>query len=87
MVKGKAKTFEARMQRLQEIVTALEKGDISLEESVQLYKEGTQLSLQCREQLAKARHDITICGGAAADTPFTPVHTGDTPDTEHDGDF
>ncbi len=72
-MKGKAKTFEARMQRLQDIVGALEKGDISLEESVQLYKEGKQLSLQCREQLEKARHEITVCADGK-ETPFTQVY-------------
>lgn len=48
------------MERLQEIVTALEKGDLPLEQGVELYKEGMELSRACRGQLDKARHDIRI---------------------------
>ncbi len=85
-MKGKAKTFEARMQRLQEIVTALEKGDISLEESVLLYKEGKQLSTQCRGQLEKARHEITVCADEK-ETAFIQVKTQHTDDTSEGASF
>ncbi len=54
------KTFEERVERLQMIVSALEKGDVALEQSVSLYKEGMQITMACREQLEKARHDITL---------------------------
>ncbi len=53
-------TFEERMQRLQSIVSAMEGGNVPLEESVALYKEGMELSQICRTQLEKARHDITL---------------------------
>ncbi len=53
-------TFEERMQRLQSIVSAMEGGNVPLEESVALYKEGMELSQMCRKQLEKARHDITL---------------------------
>ncbi len=54
------KTFEERVERLQAIVNAMEKGDVPLEQGVALYKEGLQLSQLCREQLDKARHDISV---------------------------
>lgn len=53
-------TFETRMERLQEIVTALEKGDLPLEQGVDLYKEGMELSRACRGQLDKAHNDIRV---------------------------
>ncbi len=61
-MKSKAlpKTFEARMERLQNIVQTMEKGEAPLEESVALYKEGMELSAACRKQLEKARHDIRL---------------------------
>ncbi len=61
-MKAKAipKTFEARMERLQYIVAHMERGDIPLEESVALYKEGMQLSKACRGQLDKAKHEIQL---------------------------
>ena len=55
-----AQTFETRMARLQEIVTAMESGELPLEQGVNLYREGMELSRVCREQLEKARNDIRI---------------------------
>jgi exodeoxyribonuclease VII small subunit len=56
-------TFEDRMRRLQSIVATLENGDASLEESVNLFKEGLALTAACREQLAAARNEILVHGG------------------------
>ena len=38
---AKKQTFEQNMTRLEEIVTALERGDAPLEESLALFQEGT----------------------------------------------
>ena len=38
-----AKTFEDNIARLEEIVTALEKGDAKLADSLKLFEEGTKL--------------------------------------------
>jgi exodeoxyribonuclease VII small subunit len=54
-------TFEARIARLQEIVALLEAGAQPLEEGLALYKEGMALSKACREQLERARHEISLC--------------------------
>ncbi|MBO4301445.1 MAG: exodeoxyribonuclease VII small subunit [Desulfovibrio sp.] len=53
-------TFEQRMNRLQEIVTALENGDLPLEKGMALYKEGAACARLCREQLEKARHELEV---------------------------
>ena len=53
-------TFEKKMARLQEIVAALENGDLPLEKGMALYKEGAACSRYCREQLEKARHELEI---------------------------
>ena len=52
--------FEKKMARLQEIVTALESGDLPLEKGMALYKEGAACSRYCREQLEKARHELEL---------------------------
>lgn len=52
--------FEAKMARLQEIVSALESGDLPLEKGMALYKEGAECSRFCREQLEKARHELSL---------------------------
>ncbi len=69
MAKDSPKTFEDRVERLQVIITALEKGDVQLEQSVALYKEGMQLAKSCRKQLDKARHEITLFADNS-DSPF-----------------
>lgn len=58
--KTKEPTFEERLDRLHIIVAALESGEKPLEESVTLYKEGLAHAAACRDQLAKARHDIEV---------------------------
>ena len=44
-------TFEQAMNRLEEIVSALENNQISLEKSVELFKEGIQLTKLCNDKL------------------------------------
>lgn len=55
MAKKEAKrTFEHSLSRLEKIVTQLEQGDVSLEESLALYEEGIILAKECTETLSKA---------------------------------
>ena len=44
-------TFEQAMKRLEEIVSALEDNQISLEKSVELFQEGIQLTKLCNDKL------------------------------------
>ncbi|MCI8271707.1 MAG: exodeoxyribonuclease VII small subunit [Erysipelotrichaceae bacterium] len=43
--------FDDAMKRLEEIVSALEKNEIPLEESIALFDEGLRLAKQCDDQL------------------------------------
>lgn len=52
------KSFEEKMIRLEEIVTLLEKGDASLEESLKLFQEGTKLAADCRKELRNAEQQV-----------------------------
>ena len=52
------KTFEASMQRLQEIVRAMERGDVALEESLKLFQEGTDLVRRCDKLLSDAELEV-----------------------------
>ena len=51
----KSVTFEASMERLDEIVKTLESGEVSLEESIALFEEGTKLAGKCTELLDEDR--------------------------------
>lgn len=55
----KSVTFEASMVRLDEIVKALEKGDVPLEESIKLFEEGTKLAAKCSELLSNAELKVS----------------------------
>ena len=52
--------FEEAMQNLEKIANELEKGDLSLEESVAKFEEGMKLSKQCNDMIEKAEKKITI---------------------------
>lgn len=55
----KSVTFEASMKRLDEIVKALESGEVSLEESIKLFEEGTKLAAGCTKLLDDAELKVT----------------------------
>lgn len=52
------KTFEENMQRLEQIVRAMERGDVPLEESLKLFHEGTGLVEQCGKMLDEAELQV-----------------------------
>ena len=52
------KTFEANMQRLEQIVRAMERGDVALEESLKLFQEGTELVRRCGKLLDEAQLQV-----------------------------
>ncbi len=51
-------SFEQSMQRLEQIVRLLEKGDAPLEDSMKLFEEGIGLALSCKDQLEKAEAKV-----------------------------
>jgi exodeoxyribonuclease VII small subunit len=57
---SKQKTFEASLTELEQIVRQLEDGDLSLEESLELFENGVRLSRECQEKLAQAERRIEV---------------------------
>ncbi len=55
----KTQTFEEAMQRLREITETLERGEETLERSIELFSEGTALTAFCYETLQKAEQTLT----------------------------
>ena len=51
-------TFEASMARLEQIVRAMERGVVALEESLKLFQEGTELVRNCQKLLDDAQLQI-----------------------------
>ena len=56
--KKTAMTFEQSLDRLEEIVRHLEKGDLPLNDSLSLYEEGTALIAACSKQLDEAEQKV-----------------------------
>ena len=53
-------TFEHGMERLEEIVSKLERGEAALDESLKLFEEGAKLVKQCTAMLDKAEQKVTL---------------------------
>ncbi len=54
------KTFEQNLRRLEEIVRAMERGDVALEESLKLFQEGTELVRSCGKLLDNAEQQVKL---------------------------
>ena len=68
------KTYEDSVKRLEDIVSALECGDASLDESFKLFEEGTKLVHDCGAMLDKAEQKVAKLSkgadGAPVESPF-----------------
>ena len=61
------------MQRLEQIVRAMERGDAPLEESLKLFQEGTELVRSCGKLLDEAQLQVTKIMTAADGSPVEEV--------------
>ena len=68
-------TFEAAMKELEEIVSALEKGNVDLDKSIALYERGESLKKHCDNLLksAEARIDKIVQGADGAAKGVAPL--------------
>ena len=55
----KNKTFEESMQRLEQIVRTMERGEVPLEESIRLFQEETELARNCGKLLEDAQLQVS----------------------------
>jgi exodeoxyribonuclease VII small subunit len=53
-------SFEESMQRLEQIIRAMERGEVPLEESLKLFQEGTQLVASCEKMLDNAQLQVKM---------------------------
>lgn len=54
--------FEDSVKRINEIINKLENPEVSLEDSISLYKEGAELIVNCRRELENAEMLVTVAG-------------------------
>jgi len=77
------KKFEKAIEELEQIVAKLEKGNLSLEESLKLFEEGIKLSRFCNNKLEEAERKIEIlqkdAEGKFIKKPFEHEEEADLP--------
>ena len=54
------KTFEQSISELEEIVAKLEGGNVTLDESLELFEKGIKLSKGCQQMLDAAKKKVSI---------------------------
>ncbi len=66
-------TFEAAMAALEQVVSALEKGEVPLDQSIALYQRGADLRAHCAAKLREAEEKVELIrvaeGRAVGTTP------------------
>jgi exodeoxyribonuclease VII small subunit len=67
-------SFEAQLASLERIVRELERGELPLEQSLELFEQGVRLSRECQERLneAERRIELLLRGGDGVSTIAVP---------------
>jgi len=52
--------FEQALEQLEDLVTAMEEGELSLEESLEAFEKGVKLTRECQTALKKAEQKVQI---------------------------
>ncbi len=71
-------SFEENMNRLEQIVRAMERGEVPLEESLELFREGTELVRACGKLLDDAEQQVTKIVTQADGSPAEEVFSDGT---------
>lgn len=69
-------SFEQAMEKLEQIVTRLENGDVPLEQAIELFQEGMKLSQLCGQKLEVVERKIETLmeeNGSLVKKPFQQV--------------
>lgn len=70
-------SFEAALERLESLVSNLDKGDMSLEDSLQAFEEGVRLSRHCAQKLADAEQRIEVLLSESNELSRVPYEVDD----------
>lgn len=72
-------SFDQAIQQLEDIVRQLEQGDVALEDAINLYKKGMELSAVCHDKLQNAEKQlISIMDENGDKTSFSPDEKEET---------
>ncbi|RMH22578.1 MAG: exodeoxyribonuclease VII small subunit [Gammaproteobacteria bacterium] len=74
--------FEASLEKLENIIEQLEQGDLSLEQSLELFETGISLTKQCQKSLQRAEKRISVLREKNGELFLTPYEGHSSTDTE-----
>jgi len=69
--------FDQILARLREVVTRLESGELSLEQSLAVYEEGVQLARKGQQLLATAEKRVEILVSASGSVEVVPFESSE----------
>lgn len=81
-----ARTFEASLEALEQIVRQLEDGDLPLDKSLELFEQGIRLSRECQERLSQAERRIEILLRDNQGRPVTATYNAQANDVNNRDD-
>ena len=61
--KKSGQSFEKSLQELETLVTKLESGDLSLEDSLAAFEQGIKLTRECQQHLTEAEQKVSMLIG------------------------
>ncbi|WP_417583073.1 exodeoxyribonuclease VII small subunit [Nitrincola sp.] len=68
-------SFETSMQRLEALVSQMEEGKLSIEESLQAFEEGIRLTRQCQQTLEQAEQKVKLLTEEAGEIKAVPFES------------
>lgn len=76
----KNQDFEQSLAALEALVARMEKGDLSLEDSLQAFEEGVQLTRECQARLQAAEQRVQVLMEKNGDISLSPLAPGEQDD-------
>lgn len=77
MATKKTVPFEENLAALEDIVTRMESGELSLEESLKQFEQGIALTRSCQESLAAAEQKVQILMSKNGEDTLQPFNSED----------
>ncbi|SFC47919.1 Exodeoxyribonuclease VII small subunit [Marinospirillum celere] len=68
--------FEQQLKQLEELVTRMESGELSLEASLQAFEQGVQLTRNCQQLLNQAEQRVSRLQESQGQVSFEPLTNG-----------
>ena len=69
--------FEEALEELERLVSSMEEGELSLEDSMTAFEKGIKLTRECQTALQKAEHKVQILLNESGDTQAFDVKDED----------